>query len=314
MRKGFDLFDELTSDPAFATSAWLLESYGRKAVREFAGDNAVALEERELHILTSPILWWKADDVRDMKKAMGFGEKMQDAVRRGSCEQEEKVHTYVNYAVGGEPLGEVYGRDGPDLPSIYHEPLKTLPAILFCSNSACVRAHCMMPPPAVAVSPFTTVLFICLILIWTPRLTLLRLAGQPWVPETAKKGTSCLLANLIFGRMDFTSQRVGRKLRHTGPAYRFLNILFSCDFDCCYKLRFNSRCASSNRQLLPLFLTRGQCHNGAARQPRPQLPREAATERALLRFRSGELRPWQELFRDSRAESLQQENALKQEA
>jgi len=110
MRAGFGLFSELTADERFATSAWILESYGRNGVAAVpAGENAIAPEERSLHLLNSPLLWWVGDDEAARKKAITYGERIRKAVRRDSS------HAYVNYAVGGEELGDVYGRDGERL-------------------------------------------------------------------------------------------------------------------------------------------------------------------------------------------------------
>ncbi|KAK3346361.1 hypothetical protein B0T25DRAFT_460893 [Lasiosphaeria hispida] len=109
MRAGFDVFSDLTAPEKFATSAWLLESYGRKAVAAVpAAENAVAPEERSLHLLSSPILWWAGDDEQDRERAELYGKRMQEAVRRGNP---ALPHTYLNYAVGHEELPEVYGRD-----------------------------------------------------------------------------------------------------------------------------------------------------------------------------------------------------------
>ncbi|KAK3325116.1 hypothetical protein B0H66DRAFT_110470 [Apodospora peruviana] len=113
MRAGFALFSEFTGSEKFATSAWLLESYGRKGVETVPEDsNAVSPEDRRYHLLTSPMLWWAGDDEQDRARAMSFGKRMQTAVRRNS---KTPPHAYVNYAFGGEPLPEVYGRDGARL-------------------------------------------------------------------------------------------------------------------------------------------------------------------------------------------------------
>jgi hypothetical protein len=109
MREGFELFSELTAEEKFASSAWLLESYGRKGVKAVPDlESAVALEERLLHILTSPILWWSGNDKQDREKAISYGERIQKVVRGDSL---EPPHSYVNYAVGPEQLPEVYGQD-----------------------------------------------------------------------------------------------------------------------------------------------------------------------------------------------------------
>jgi len=108
MRKGFNLFAEITADKTFSTSAWLLESYGQIGVRAVPESaNAVSPEERRYHILTSPILWWPGDDEQNRQKAATYGEKMQKAVRS----KVSPPHAYVNYAVGTEQLPEVYGQD-----------------------------------------------------------------------------------------------------------------------------------------------------------------------------------------------------------
>lgn len=107
MRRGFNIFSELTADETFSTSVWLLESYGWKGVQEVADSaNAVAPEERLNQILTSPVLWWPGDDELDRQKAATYGENMQKAVR----DEGYLHHAYVNYAVGDELLQEVYGR------------------------------------------------------------------------------------------------------------------------------------------------------------------------------------------------------------
>ena len=113
MRAAFEVFAEVTAIDAFATSIWLLESYGARGIKAVpVGENAVAPEERSLHILTSPIFWWVGDDSRDRERAVRYGERMQEEARRGSG---DRPHVYLNYAVGTEELGEVYGRDGARL-------------------------------------------------------------------------------------------------------------------------------------------------------------------------------------------------------
>lgn len=112
MRRGFELFAELTSDETFSTGAWLVESYGRKGVQGVPESaNAVAPEERRRHLLTSPMLWWKGTDKDDRKKATHYGQKIQEAIRNDGF----VPHSYVNYAKGGEELGEMYGREADRL-------------------------------------------------------------------------------------------------------------------------------------------------------------------------------------------------------
>lgn len=107
MRKGFKHFAKLTAEEPFTTSAWLMESYGRKGPQSIDEEStAVAPEERRRHLLTSPMLWWQGDDSKDEKKALEVGKQIQEAIR-----PKGEPHTYVNYAVGGEPLSEMYGRE-----------------------------------------------------------------------------------------------------------------------------------------------------------------------------------------------------------
>ncbi|KAK0611390.1 hypothetical protein B0T14DRAFT_540508 [Immersiella caudata] len=103
MRAGFEIFSELTSDAKFAYSAYILESYGRDGVEAVPeGENAVALLERKLHILASPLLWWEGGDEEVRRVAVGYGERIREATRANN-------HAYLNYAVGGEALVDVYG-------------------------------------------------------------------------------------------------------------------------------------------------------------------------------------------------------------
>lgn len=107
MRRGFEYFANFTAEEVFATSAWLMESYGRKGPMSVDEEStAVAPEERQRHLLTSTMLWWAGDDSENEQKALEAGKQIQEAIR-----SEEQPHSYVNYAVGGESLQETYGRD-----------------------------------------------------------------------------------------------------------------------------------------------------------------------------------------------------------
>lgn len=107
MRKGFEVFAEFTAQEVFATSAWLMESYGRKGPKSVDEEStAVAPEERRRHLLTSPMLWWAGDDSENEKTALEAGKRIQESIR-----SEEEPHSYVNYAIGGESLQEVYGKE-----------------------------------------------------------------------------------------------------------------------------------------------------------------------------------------------------------
>ncbi|OAA45676.1 FAD-binding, type 2 [Metarhizium rileyi] len=108
MRRGYEVYANVTADKTFASSIWILESYGWKGVRAIApGGSAVAPEERDRRLLTSLMLWWKGDRARDRDAAVLAGRTMQEVVGGKGVLK----HTYVNYAKGGEELGELYGHD-----------------------------------------------------------------------------------------------------------------------------------------------------------------------------------------------------------
>jgi hypothetical protein len=109
MRAGFEIFAEATSDPRLVNGYWILESYGRKGPASFPpGFNAVAPEERDLHILLSMSFSWAGDgtgEVADLAK------KYAQAVRDVSRSEVTPAHVYVNYSPGDASLEEIYGRD-----------------------------------------------------------------------------------------------------------------------------------------------------------------------------------------------------------
>lgn len=109
MRAGFDIFSEITADPTFGGSLWPLESYGRKGpLLVSPEENAVAPEERTRHLIGLFALQWSGDDAEHRARAESYISRMREATRPPGG---EKPHSYVNYAMGGEKLGEVYGWD-----------------------------------------------------------------------------------------------------------------------------------------------------------------------------------------------------------
>lgn len=109
MLAGFRIFSEFSALDKYNTSAWIFESYGRGHVKAVpASENAVAPEERFLHLLTSPLFWWSGEDEEDRATAFSYGYRIQKVIRGDSA---APPHAYVNYAIGHEPLPEVYGRD-----------------------------------------------------------------------------------------------------------------------------------------------------------------------------------------------------------
>lgn len=107
MRAAYELFSELTANPRFNTSAWLLESYGSRGVRaQDYASSAVPPEERNLGVLTAPILWWEGDNLDAREKAEKYGHLIRTTLAAGASED---PHVYVNYAIGSESPGQVYG-------------------------------------------------------------------------------------------------------------------------------------------------------------------------------------------------------------
>lgn len=107
MRESYNMFSDLVAIKAYNTSTFIFESYGRKGAREFPDDfNAVAPEERDKHNMLAAFIFWTGDNQTELATARQFGERLQIASRNG-----EVAHSYVNYAIGGEELAQVYGRN-----------------------------------------------------------------------------------------------------------------------------------------------------------------------------------------------------------
>jgi FAD/FMN-containing dehydrogenase len=107
MRETYNIFAELVAIETYNTSTFIFESYGRKGVRDFPDDfNAVSPEDRNKHNMLAAFLFWSGDDESELAVARDFGERLQVASRNG-----EIAHSYVNYAIGGEELPQVYGRN-----------------------------------------------------------------------------------------------------------------------------------------------------------------------------------------------------------
>jgi hypothetical protein len=110
VRAAFNIFTNITADPRFSKSIMLMENYGMQGVRAVdSALTAMPVEERELPILVGPVLWWEGDDEQDVSDAYAYVNAVSDALFR-SVEQ-NKRHTYVNYAVGGETNQQIYGYD-----------------------------------------------------------------------------------------------------------------------------------------------------------------------------------------------------------
>ncbi|KAK5129732.1 hypothetical protein LTR08_002943 [Meristemomyces frigidus] len=110
VRTTFNYFSDLTLDARYITSVWLLESYGSRGVRtQDYGATAIPPAERNLPVLTVPITWWAGDSAEAREKAEKYGKLMRASLAAGEHETTESSHVYLNYAMGGESLEQVYG-------------------------------------------------------------------------------------------------------------------------------------------------------------------------------------------------------------
>ncbi|KAJ5957259.1 hypothetical protein N7501_011538 [Penicillium viridicatum] len=104
MRESHNIFADLVAIETYNTSTFIFESYGRKGVRDFPdGLNAVPPEERNKHNMLAAFLFWSGDNDTELAVAR---ERLQVASRNG-----ELAHSYVNYAIVGEELPQVYDHD-----------------------------------------------------------------------------------------------------------------------------------------------------------------------------------------------------------
>lgn len=112
VRKTFNLFSNLTADARYDTSVWLLESYGSRGVwAQNYSSSAVPPAERNLPVLTVPITWWAGNSTEAREKAETYGKLMRAALAAGDNETADTSHVYLNYAMGGENLEQVYGAE-----------------------------------------------------------------------------------------------------------------------------------------------------------------------------------------------------------
>jgi len=109
MRRGYELFTELVeadNGKYAGGTAFIFQSSGRKGPSNYPYDfNAMPHEERDYHILMAIGIRWAGDNEQDTITAGDYGLAMRDATRSNVT----KPHAYVNYAVGFEPLEEIYG-------------------------------------------------------------------------------------------------------------------------------------------------------------------------------------------------------------
>ena len=71
---------------------------------------SLSAEERVYPIMANPTIWWDGAEAVDAENAVGYAERMREALYAGLGE-EDKRHTYVNYAVGTESVEQMYGYD-----------------------------------------------------------------------------------------------------------------------------------------------------------------------------------------------------------
>lgn len=107
-RAAFNVFKDLTADPRFNSSALLFENYGMGGVRAVNSSSAaIPLEERTYPAVANPTIWWRGNNAQTAADAYSYGERIRQAFYAGAIGGEK--HAYVNYAIGTETFGEVYG-------------------------------------------------------------------------------------------------------------------------------------------------------------------------------------------------------------
>ncbi|KAL1594467.1 hypothetical protein SLS60_010227 [Paraconiothyrium brasiliense] len=110
-RAAFDIFTNLTADPRFSQSVFLLENYGMQGVQAVdPGSTSLSLEERQYPAVANPTIWWNGSAALGQADAEAYGEQIRQALFSGLPEGAKK-HTYVNYAVGTEHFNQMYGYD-----------------------------------------------------------------------------------------------------------------------------------------------------------------------------------------------------------
>ncbi|KAF2008888.1 FAD-binding domain-containing protein [Aaosphaeria arxii CBS 175.79] len=102
----FDYFNKTISDhPGLAGSLMLFEGLSTQAVKSVRLDST-AIPHRDYFVLSSPVVTYAPDASLDAI-AEDFGRNLRMTLHNAS--KAEKMHTYVNYAVGEESLENIYG-------------------------------------------------------------------------------------------------------------------------------------------------------------------------------------------------------------
>lgn len=108
LRRALDVFAGFP--PSLPRSAALLEGYATQAVRRVPAAET-AYPERLNGLLVSPVMIAAGDDGRngDLRAEMkGHADRFRAALVEGSG---DRLHAYVNYALGDEGLDAIYGYD-----------------------------------------------------------------------------------------------------------------------------------------------------------------------------------------------------------
>ncbi|KAK2593329.1 hypothetical protein QQS21_008972 [Conoideocrella luteorostrata] len=105
----YDLFAKTTKEtPALNGSMLLFEGYSTQGVKA-VDSKSTAFPFRSDNLLVSPVIIYKEDGAALGEKAAVLGESLRQILHRGNGRA--YMHTYVNYAYGGETVENWYGAE-----------------------------------------------------------------------------------------------------------------------------------------------------------------------------------------------------------
>ncbi|EED11965.1 FAD-dependent oxygenase, putative [Talaromyces stipitatus ATCC 10500] len=108
-RKVYDVFaKEMSETPGFRNSYIMFEGYSVHGVKLVPSESS-AFPHRDDNIIIAPVVTYdnKANNPELDAKANAFGEKLRQTIIAARGQKE--LHTYVNYASGGETRENMYG-------------------------------------------------------------------------------------------------------------------------------------------------------------------------------------------------------------
>ena len=109
-RLAFDIFSNFTQKfPAFNNSLFLFEGYSLQGVQNIESDST-AFPHREGNLLVAPLIIYEPGDKAREAQGIRFGEYLRQIVYHGSGQ--DRMFSYVNYALGNEGPEAWYGYEG----------------------------------------------------------------------------------------------------------------------------------------------------------------------------------------------------------